>query len=558
MIIQFLTGIGVLLFGVSVLSSGFEKLCGAKIKNAINKYSSNRFSGTLFGSVVTFALQSSTASGILVTGLSGLGIITLFQSVCLIFGGNIGSSLNMLLVAFQSINISAYFGLLALVGVFMRLLSKNETLKNLGSSLCGLGLLFTGLSLMSSATAVLKTSQEFIDFITNMSSSPILLVFVGIIGTIITSSSMAMMAIITSLLGTSIATSVLSVYSAAFIVFGMNIGTCMTVLIVAATTSRKSLRTAMSHLLFNVTGCILFSLLSIFDWVTPLTSWIGNPSIQIIFVDIIFNVVTCGIMLSVIKPFTKLLQLIIPDKKQQEQQQKSQHISSGVATLAIVQIGQNATTLFVETADVLEQAMLYAISGAMVSSNGIRKQIDSTILQTDEMISSLLGLDNVSEGDKQTVSKLNTILVGIKKANVNMQKLLNSCEDGEKKINFNQKQEKVMCDIQTIMIDNLHDMRFMMEEDFMGIENESLEQMTNNVISRLEKIVLQKIEAKQSVAQSSIKSSASTNKYTAYLNVINYFEQINTNLTDIIIEMLSSKNLEPHEQKEPIETPASV
>lgn len=556
MIIQFLTGIGVLLFGVSILSSGFEKLCGAKIKNAINKYSSNRFSGTLFGSVVTFTLQSSTASGILVTGLSGLGIITLFQSVCLIFGGNIGSALTMLLVAFQSINISAYFGLLALVGVFMRLLSKNETVKNLGSSLCGLGLLFTGLSLMSSATAVLKTSQGFIDFITSMSSSHILLILVGIVGTIITSSSMAMMAIITSLLGTSIATSVLSVYSAAFIVFGMNIGTCMTVLIVSATTNRKALRTAMSHLLFNVTGCILFSLLSIFDWVTPLTSWIGNPSIQIICVDIIFNVVTCGIMLSVIKPFVKLLTLIVPDKKQREQP-KSQHINSGVATLAIVQIGQNATTLFVETADVLEQAMLYAISGAMVSSSGIRKQIDSTILQTDEMISSLLGLDNVSEGDKQTVSKLNTILAGIKKANINMQKLLNSCEDGEKKINFNQKQEKVMCDIQTLMIDNLQDMRFMMEEDFMGIENESLEQMTNNVLERLEKIVLQKIEAKQSVAQSSIKSSASTNKYTAYLNVINYFEQINTNLTDIIIEMLSAKNLEKPEQKELVETPAT-
>ena len=107
MIIQFLTGIGVLLFGVSILSSSFEKLCGAKIKNAINKYSSNRFNGTLFGSVVTFTLQSSTSSGILVAGLSGLGIITLFQSVCLIFGGNIGSALTMLLVAFQSINLSA-------------------------------------------------------------------------------------------------------------------------------------------------------------------------------------------------------------------------------------------------------------------------------------------------------------------------------------------------------------------------------------------------------------------------------------------------------------------
>ena len=556
MIIQFLTGIGVLLFGVSILSSSFEKLCGAKIKNAINKYSSNRFNGTLFGSVVTFTLQSSTASGILVAGLSGLGIITLFQSVCLIFGGNIGSALTMLLVAFQSINLSAYFGLLALLGVFMRLLSKKENIKNFGSALCGLGLLFTGLGLMSNATAVLKTSQEFMDFISQMSSSPILLILIGIIGTMITSSSMAMMAIITSLIGTSAATSALSVYNAAFIVFGMNIGTCFTLLMVSATTNRKALRTAMAHLLFNVTGCILFSLLSIFDWVTPLTSWIGNPSIQIICVDLIFNFVTCSIMLSLIKPFVKLLEIIVPDKKQK--QPKNQPISSDIATLAIAQIGQNATTLFVETADVLEQAMLYAISGAMVSSNGIRKQIDTIIVQNDEMTSKLLGLENVSESEKHSVSKLNTILVGINKANVNIQKLLNSCEDGDKKINFNQKQEKVMCEIQTIMIDNLQDMRFMMEEDYMGIENESLEQMTNNVLSRLEKIVLQKIEAKQSVAQTSIKSAAATTKHTAYLNTINYFEQINTNLTDIIIEMLSYKNFEQVEQKEQNEVPATV
>lgn len=554
MIIQFLTGIGILLFGVSVLSSGFEKLCGTKIKNAINKYSSNRFSGTFFGSVVTFALQSSTASGILVAGLSGLGILTLFQSVCLIFGCNIGSALSLLLVAFQSVNISAYFGVLALVGVFMRLLSKNETVKNWGYALCGFGLLFTGLSLMSSATAVLKTSQGFIDFIAQMSSSPILLILVGIVGTFITHSSMAMMAIITSLIGTSVATSILSVYSAAFIVFGMNIGTCLTLLLVSATTNRNSLRTAMAHLLFNTFGCIFFSILSIFDWATPLTSWVGNPSIQIILVDIIFNVVTCSIMLCLIKPFVKLLEIIVPEKKQKTKKQKNQRISTEVATLAIVQLGQNATTLFVETTDVLEQAMLYVSSDAIKSSTEIRKQIDEILQQTNEMKSDLLGLSNISEEDKQTISKLNTYFVGIQKANVNIQKLLNSCENGETKFDFTQKQEKVISDIRMLMLENLFDMRFMMEEDSMGIENKGLEEMSNNVLSRLEKIVLQKIEAKQSVVQSSIKSSSAANKYTAYLNVINYFEQINTNLTDIIIEMLSSKNLEQQQ----LETSANI
>ncbi|MBQ3494107.1 MAG: Na/Pi cotransporter family protein [Clostridia bacterium] len=539
MVIQFLTGIGILLFGVNILSTNFEKLCGSKMKYVINKYSSNRASGAFFGGLLTIMLTSSSAGSILISGLAGAGVLTLLQSIALIMGTNIGGALSLLLVAFQSINLVAYFGALTFVGVFMRLLFKNEKVKTWGNCLCGFGLLFTSLSLMSSATASLKTSEAFLSIFTKI-DHPALLVLIGIAVTAVLQSSHAVMAILASLLGTSVATSVLSVYSAAFIVYGMNIGTCVTLLLVGALSNKKSLRTALCHILFNIFGCILFSLISIFDWVTPCLSFINNPAIEIILVDIIFNTTTCLILICFQKPIAKLLTKIVPDKKTKQPQ--TEQISSSIPTLAIVQLAKNATILFDDTSDCLERAMLYVTSDAIKNSVAIRKTIDETIKTNEEMYNALIKLDvGTTQSDTKTISKLHSFFVGIKKTNVNIQKLLNSAENKDTKYNFTQKQEKVMHDITALMNQNLEDMKIFIEEDYLGIDNENTSVIVENIISRLEKIVIKKIEAKQSIVQSSKTSETSVAKYTAYLNVINYFEQINTNLTDIIIAIISAK-----------------
>ena len=551
MIIQLLTGIGVLLFGVGMLTSGFEKLCGAKIKKAINKYSSNRFKGTILGSVTTLILQSSTASGILISGLAGVGIVGVFQSVCLIFGCNIGSALSLLVVALQNINISVYFGLLTLIGVFMKLLSKNETVKNWGISISGLGLLFTGLSLISSSTSVLKYSAGFLNIITAVSEKPLLLIFVGIITTVVLQSSMAVMAVLITLIGTGAAGSI-SLYSASFIVFGMNIGTCATLIFVALANNRSAFRVAMAHLLFNVVGCILFSLASIGNWVTPLTSWLPTNALKIIFVDILFNFTTCLLFIGFAGPFSKLLQLVIPEKKSN---QTSAPISTEISTLAIAQLEKNASGIFVETADIMERSMLYTISDSFNDSFKVRQKIDTIILQAETLMSKLLGQRNVGEEDKQTISKLNTFFVGIKKACVNIHKMLNSCESNGAKINFTQKQEKTISKIQNLVVKNLEEMRYIVQEDYMHVESDNLQNVANEILARLEEIVLEKIKAKQSVLESSLKNESTSSKYTSYLNIINYLEQINTNLTDIILELISYKSFNP---QQPVFTTALI
>lgn len=547
MIVQFLTGIGIVLFGIHILSSSFEKLCGAKIKKAINKYSSNRFSGTFFGATLTFLLQSSTASIILITGLTSAGIVTLFQSICLIFGSNIGSALSMIVVAFQSIDLVSYFGLMTLIGVFMRIIFKNNTVKNWGMCLCGFGLLFIGLSFMSSATAELRTSEAFLNFISSM-SNPIVLILIGVVGTTILQSSLGMMAVVASMLGASVASSVMTVYSAAFIVYGMNIGTCVANVVVAATMGRQSLRAGLSHLIFNVFGTIIFSILSIWDWVTPLTSFLNNPILQIIAVNLIFNIVTCCIMLPLAKPLAKLLNKIIPDKKSTHTE-STPAINTSVATVALVQLSQNANNLFSETANILQQAMMYVTTEEANFSTKLNQDIDVIIKQDEALLSKLLSLGgNLGEADNLTANKLNSLFVGIKKTNVNISKLIKSSEDGDKKYNFTQKQLKIMSDIQSLMVDNIHDMKKIMEDDYLQVDNGNNQTLVNNIIARLEKIVNKKIQAKQNVVQNAI-SNARVQKYTAFLNVINYFEQIDTNLTDIILEVLSSKNIEIKEEQ---------
>lgn len=541
MIIQFLTGIGILLFGVNTLSSAFEKICGNKIRYQIAKYNKSKTKNTLFGILLVLVMQSSTASISLIMGLGGLGILTLFQSFCIIIGTNIASAINTFWVAFQGINIVAYFGLLTLIGVFVRIFGKSNTAKNWGTALCGFGLVFIGLSLMSSAFKDLSTTQAFLDFFFKI-DKPMVLFVLGLLLSALLNSSLGTTAILSSILISN--PELMSLQNAAYVIYAMNIGTCLTLILIGLTSNnRQSLKVSLSYLIFNIIGALIFCPLTILDWITPLTSFLNNPTLQLIFVNIIFNVVTAFVCLPLAKPITKLLDLIIKDKKQKHVEEISQTL-----TLGLVQLNSNAISYFYETCDNLEYAMNYVLQDKE-NIDSFKQEINQLIDKTKDMNIQLLQFGGeLSQGDENTKRDLNNTYIGLEKTNVNILKLINSCSYNGKKVNFTQKQNKIITSIQELMLENLQEMRFVVYEFLTKSELASKDQL-NKILDNLEQILNLKIKAKKSIILDTVSMEAKVKKYTCYLNVINYFEQINTNLTDIVLNLSNFKIPENLEEK---------
>ncbi len=530
MVISFITGIGILLFGIHIMSTYFEKICGNRIRKRIAKYDKSIVKNTIFGLILDVFLQSSTASVALIMGLTGIGVVSLLQSICLIIGSNIGSAINVFLVAFQEINIIGYFGILVLIGIILRLFTKNTTIKNWGMSLCGLGLVFVGLSIMSDASSELSTSQNFINFFTSI-NNPAILFFLGLIVSAFINSSLGTTAIIASIFATS--PNLLSLQNASYIIYAMNIGTCFTLILIGLTSkNRQSIKSSLSYLIFNCVGALIFCPLTIYDWITPCTSFLNNPTLQIIFVNLIFNVVTTIIMLPLAKPLTKLLDKILPNKVEEIPQE-----ISTITTLGLVQLNSNAINYFDETCDKLKLSIDYVIKNESCDLSEFKQSLYNLIDTSKQMNAELLKIGGeLSDEDESTKIDLNNVFIGIEKTNTNILKLINSCTYQNTRVNFTQKQLATITSMKKIVLENIDDMKIIIEESLM--HEASNDKLLNNVIERLEELVKIKIKAKKSIILETVSMENKIKKYSAFLNVINYFEEISTNLTDIILNVL--------------------
>ena len=149
-IIALLTGCGVFIVGMSMLSEGLEKSAGSGLKKLLGKISNNRFAGIGVGASVTALIQSSSATSVMVIGFVNAGIMSLAQATAIIMGANIGTTVTGLIVSLSALDISLYATLLSFVGIMMTF-TKNQKIKNIGTIICGFGLLFVGLDLMGAA-----------------------------------------------------------------------------------------------------------------------------------------------------------------------------------------------------------------------------------------------------------------------------------------------------------------------------------------------------------------------------------------------------------------------
>ncbi len=314
-ILELFAGCGVFIAGMNMMSSGLQKSAGAGMKKLLGSISGNRLVGVGIGATVTGIIQSSAATTVMAIGFVNAGIMTLFQATAIIMGANIGTTVTGLIVSLKSLNISLYASAFAFIGVMMTFFSK-EKIKQIGNVICGLGLVFIGLDLMSAAF----DSQTMKDLFISVFSAiefPLLLIICGILVTALIQSSSAVTGLVIIMVGSG----ALPIDNALFIVLGSNIGTCITAILASIGTSTNAKRTAFIHLAFNVIGTIIFTT---FIWifkdfvVTLITSLPLKSEMQIAFFHLIFNVTTTLILLPFIKQLVSLAELVIRDKKAEE------------------------------------------------------------------------------------------------------------------------------------------------------------------------------------------------------------------------------------------------
>ncbi len=308
-IMGLLGGLALFLYGMQMMSNGLEQTARNQMRDILKKITSNRITGVLTGALITAVIQSSSATTVMVVGFVNSGIMNLEQATWIIMGANIGTTITGQLIA---LDVGAIAPLFAFVGVAAVVFQKNEKLKHIGEILAGLGVLFIGMNMMSSAMKPLANEPQFVNMLTKV-ENPIVGILMGMIFTAIIQSSSASVGILQALA----ASGVIGLDSAAFILFGQNIGTCITALLASIGTTTNAKRTTLIHIIFNVFGTIVFTILCL---ITPLISIMQHitpasvPS-QIANLHTLFNIVTTLLLLPVGSFLPKVASLILRDRK---------------------------------------------------------------------------------------------------------------------------------------------------------------------------------------------------------------------------------------------------
>ena len=325
LLVNALGGLVLFLFGMKLMSGGLQKAADAKMRSVLHFFSSNRFSGVLSGTVVTSVVQSSSVTTVMVIGFINAGLLTLPQSIGIIFGANIGTTVTAQLVAFK-------IGIIIMPSIILGFglsFFKNEKAVQLGETILGLGLLFFGMEIMGNELKKLAAYPAFISAFQMFECTPGAngdipigalcgAIGIGLAATMIVQSSSACIGIVIALS----ASGIMDLYTAVGILLGTNIGTTVTAQLAAMTANRVARQAALAHTLFNVIGVLI----AVISFLVP---WGGEPAFfhlirkisgngslqrQIANAHTLFNVATTLMLIPFIQFLAKICEHLIPVK----------------------------------------------------------------------------------------------------------------------------------------------------------------------------------------------------------------------------------------------------
>lgn len=423
MIVSLLGGLALFLYGMSMLGSGLEKLSSGRLEQTLEKLTNNVFKGVLLGALVTGAIQSSSATTVIVVGLVNARILKLRQAIGIIMGANIGTTVTAHILRLSDLSSDNFFLMLlkpttlapvvGIIGILMVMAGKKQKYKTLGEILLGFCILFTGMFNMEAAVSPLSESPEFANLFASL-SNPVIGVLVGAGVTAIIQSSSASIGILQALSSTGIIT-----WSSAIpIILGQNIGTCITPILASIGASKNAKRTAAVHLSFNIIGtCVFLIVIYTIQSISPFSFWdlpIDKGGIANFHTT--FNVCVTLMFLPFVGLLEKLVIHLIPDQQTADEVDDPAIAlddrlltSPGLAIQhcrdAVLQMGKLARKNFSASVRQLEQ---YNHKEA----EKIREREDTIDRLEDRLGNYMLKIpqDNLSEQSSATISALLHIL----------------------------------------------------------------------------------------------------------------------------------------------------
>ncbi|SCX88703.1 phosphate:Na+ symporter [Lachnospiraceae bacterium XPB1003] len=311
-------GLGLFLLGMTIMSEGIEKAAGAKLRGILEVFTTNRLTGMVVGLIFTAIMQSSSACTSLVVSFVNSGLMSLYQAAGVIFGANIGTTVTSQLVSF---NLSAYAPIILLLGVVTAMISKKQMVQRIADIFAGFGVLFLGISTMSSGMSEMKTSPQIIGILSGL-TNPFLAVLTGLIITAIVQSSSVTVSLTLLMAQQGLfkdANGDPNVNICLFIILGCNIGACTTALISSLAGKKDAKRAALIHLLFNIIGTVLMFIIFTVA-MDPISSWLhsfsGDDGRFVANAHTIIKIFQVLILLPFSNQIVKLTNIIIPGNDQ--------------------------------------------------------------------------------------------------------------------------------------------------------------------------------------------------------------------------------------------------
>ena len=410
MVIQLLGGLALFLFGMDQMTTALKAVAGDSMRTVLAKLTSNRFMGAMTGAFVTAVIQSSSVTTVLVVGFTTAGLMSFSQSIGVIMGANIGTTITAQIVAFKVTKAAL---LMISVGFGFLFFSKKEAPRNYGAMLMGLGLLFFGMSVMSDAMQPLRSYQPFLDLMVSM-ENPLIGILIAAAFTALIQSSSATTAIVIVMAGEGFITLPAGIALA----FGANVGTCVTAMLAAIGKPREAVRAATTHVLFNIAGVLLW--LGLIDQLAAFVTTISPTHTELSGVErvaadapreianahTIFNVANTFVFIWFTTPIARLVEWLIPDKPLGDDAVlRSKFLEEellSTPSLALDQVRLEIERMGEHVLDMLVQVMPAMLNGSISTLREIR-QMDEGVDALHAQIVTYLGkISGEQLNEKQT------------------------------------------------------------------------------------------------------------------------------------------------------------
>ena len=453
-VLTMIGGLCLFLFGMNVMGDGLERRAGSSLKALLGKLTDSKIKGFLTGLGVTAVIQSSSATTVMVVGFVNSRLMTLKQSIGVIMGANIGTTVTAWILSLggissdnlvmQLLKPTSFTPVLALLGTVFLMFSKSSKQKDVGTILLGFATLMFGMDTMSDAVSGLADIPTFQNLFL-MFENPILGVIVGAVLTGIIQSSSASVGILQALS----ATGAVSYAAAIPIIMGQNIGTCVTALLSSFGTNKNAKRAAIIHLSFNVIGTIVW--LAVFSVISkvfePAILHMSANYLGIAVSHSAFNILCTALLLPMSGLLEKMAYVVVPEGKELAKTVEIDERLLATPSIALGQCHNLVMRMAEETVSGVRMSLNALINGSFSDAEKIRA-IEKEVDHYEDVLGTFLtklGRAQVSDDDGSEVSKLLKIIGDLERISDHSVNILESAEEmKEKKISFTQNAQKEM------------------------------------------------------------------------------------------------------------------